>query len=365
MATSDILRHPRRLVVSIDSLFPNQSDRADLVKGPPADKAFDKDGIASPAAIGFAKKNGVDTKDLEIREQDGGRYVFAVVKQKERPSSKVLVEGLPKLIEGIKFEKSMRWNDSGVAFSRPIRWLVALFGETVIPFKYAGVVSGNISRGLRPYGSPEIKIPSADKYFDLIRESGIVLDKEKRKASIVEYVQQAAALVGGEAMVDDGLLDEVANFVEMPTAVMGGFNQEFLSLPKDVLISVMKKHQRYFPVALTPTPLPKGAPFGDDKGQGVRDGRGQGEGVLLPHFIAIRNGDDIHIDVVREGNEHVLGARFADANFFVREDVKNPLDYYRAQLSGLTFHTKLGSMMDKSTRIENSSQRIDSDVGAR
>ena len=253
-----IFTTPRRLVVSIDSLFPNQSDRADLVKGPPADKAFDKDGIASPAAIGFAKKNGVDTKDLEIREQDGGRYVFAVVKQKERPSSKVLVEGLPKLIEGIKFEKSMRWNDSGVAFSRPIRWLVALFGETVIPFKYAGVVSGNISRGLRPYGSPEIKIPSADKYFDLIRESGIVLDKEKRKASIVEYVQQAAALVGGEAMVDDGLLDEVANLVEMPTAVMGGFNQEFLSLPKDVLISVMKKHQRYFPVALTPTPLPKG-----------------------------------------------------------------------------------------------------------
>jgi glycyl-tRNA synthetase len=134
----------------------------------------------------------------------------------------------------------MRWNDSGVSFSRPIRWYVALLGDMVIPFEYAGVVSGNISRGLRPYDSPEIKIPSAEKYFDVIRESGIVLDKEERKASIVEQVNQAAALIGGQAIIEDGLLNEVTNLIEMPTAVMGGFNEEFLSLPRDVLISVMK-----------------------------------------------------------------------------------------------------------------------------
>src|SRR5258706_14564101 len=326
---------PRRLVVSIDSLSPNQPDRDDVVKGPPADKAFDKDGTASPAAMGFAKKNGVNTKDIEVREQDSGKYVFAVVKQKGRSTPEVLVEGLPKLVESIKFEKSMRWNESGVSFSRPIRWYVALLDDTVIPFEYAGVVSGNVSRGLRPYDSPEIKIPSADKYFDMIREAGIVFDKEERKASIVEQVKQAASLVGGEAIIDEGLLNEVTNLIEMPTAVMGGFNEEFLSLPRDVLISVMKKHQRYFPVQ-KPSP----------------SGRGQGEGALLAHFIAIRNGDDIHIDIVREGNEHVLSARFADANFFVREDVKHPLEYYRSQLSGLTFHTKLGSMLDKSERIE-------------
>jgi glycyl-tRNA synthetase len=198
--------------------------------------------------MGFAKKNNVDTKSLEIREEGGGKYVFAVVKQKGRPTPEVLAEALPKLVESIKFEKSMRWNDSGVAFSRPIRWYVALLGDMVIPFEYAGVVSGNISRGLRPYDSPEIKITSADKYFDLIREAGIVLDKEERKASIVEQVNEAARLVGGEAIIDEGLLNEVTNLIEMPTAVMGGFETEYLSLPRDVLISVMKKHQRYFPV---------------------------------------------------------------------------------------------------------------------
>jgi glycyl-tRNA synthetase len=322
---------PRRLVVSIDSLAPNQPDREDLVKGPPADKSFDKDGIALPAAMGFAKKNGVSTKDLEVREEGGGRYVFAVVKQKGRPTPEVLAEALPKVVESIKFEKSMRWNDSGVAFSRPIRWYVALIGDMVIPFEYAGVVSGNVSRGLRPYDSPEINIPSADKYFDVIRKSGIVLDKEERKSSIVEQVNQAASVVGGEAIIEEGLLNEVTNLVEVPTAFMGGFDQEYLSLPQDVLISVMKKHQRYFP---------------------VRRVGADGRPPLLPHFIAVRNGDDIGIDTVREGNEHVLGARFADANFFVREDIKLKLEEYRPKLSGLTFHTKLGSMLDKSERIE-------------
>ena len=315
---------PRRLAVSIENLSPNQPDRDDLVKGPPADKAFDKNGIASPAAMGFAKKNGVDTKDLQVKEENGGKYVYAVVKQKGRSAPEVLAEALPKLVESIKFEKSMRWNDSGVAFSRPIRWFVALLGDQVIPFEYAGVTSGNITRGLRPYDLPEIKIASADKYFDVIREASIVLDKEERKASIVEQVKQAAALMDGEAIIADDLLDEVTNLIEMPTAVMGGFNEEFLQLPKDVLISVMKKHQRYFPV--------------------------QKNGKLLPHFIAIRNGDDIGIDIVRQGNEHVLGARFADANFFVREDMKHKLEEFRPKLSGLIFQTKLGSMLDKSDR---------------
>lgn len=321
-----IFTTPRRLTVSVASLSPTQPDREEVVKGPPADKAIDKDGNFTQAGQGFAKKNNIETKDLEIREENGGKYVFAVVKQKGKPTPQVLQEALPKLIESIKFEKSMRWNDSGVSFSRPIRWILALLGDTVIPFEYAGVVSGNTTRGLRPYDSPEIKISSADKYFDEIRESGIVLDKEERKNSIVEQVTQSASLVGGEAIIEDGLLNEVANLVEMPTAVMGGFNEEFLGLPRDVLISVMKKHQRYFPV--------------------------QKDGKLLAYFVAVRNGDDISIDTVREGNEHVLGARFADANFFVREDVKLKLEEYRSKLSALTFHTKLGSMLDKSERIE-------------
>ncbi len=359
---------PRRLVVSIDSLSPNQPDREDLVKGPPADKAFDKDGIALPAGMGFAKKNNVDTKDLILREEGGGKYVFAVVKQKGRPTPEVLAEALPKLIESIKFEKSMRWNDSGVSFSRPIRWLAALFGDRVIPFEYAGVTSSNITRGLRPYDSPEITIPSADKYLDLIREAGIVLDKEERKASIIEQVDQAASLVGGEALMDDDLLDEVTNLIEMPTAVMGGFDEEYLSLPRDVLISVMKKHQRYFPIVGTSLAdvqnAGSGQPGSGQPGSGQpgsgqagsgQPGSGQpGSGQarsLRPYFIAIRNGDDIGIDLVRQGNEHVLGARFADADFFVREDIKLKLEAYRPRLAGSTFHTKLGSMLDKSDRM--------------
>jgi glycyl-tRNA synthetase len=344
-----IFTTPRRLVVSIDSLSPNQPDREDLVKGPPADKAIvSRDNISTytPAAVGFAKKNNIDTKDLEIREQDGGKYVFAVVKQKGRPTPEVLAEALPKLVESLKFEKSMRWNDSGAAFSRPIRWYVALLGDMVIPFEYAGVTSGNISRGLRPYDSPEIKIPSADKYFDMIREAGIVLDKEERKASIMEQVKEAASLVGGEPLIEEDLLSEVANLVEMPTAVMGGFGKEYLTLPRDVLISVMKKHQRYFPVQKSSKSHVPSSKSGDQPETWNLE-----RGTLLPHFIAIRNGDDIGVNTVRQGNEHVLGARFADANFFVREDVKLKLEEYRPKLASLTFHTKLGSMLDKSDRI--------------
>ncbi len=326
---------PRRLTVSIADLSPRQPDREDLVKGPPASKAFDKDGKATPAALGFAKKNGIEPSALEVREQDGGKYVFATARQKGRSTPEVLAEALPALVAGIKFDKTMRWlptsregeNDSGVVFSRPLRWFLALLGEHVIPFEYAGLSSGKISRGLRPYDSPEIRIPSADKYFEMMQDAGIVLDTDERKRLIVEQVKKAAASVEGEALVEADLLSEVADLIEKPTAVLGGFDKEYLSLPREVLISVMKKHQRYFPVA------------------------DPGSAKLLPYFIAIRNGDDKYLEVVRQGNEHVLGARFADADFFVRADIKHKLEDFRPKLEKLVFQTKLGSMLDKSDRI--------------
>jgi glycyl-tRNA synthetase len=341
---------PRRLAVLIENLAPGQPDREDLVKGPPADRAFDSAGAATPAAMGFAKKNGVDVADLQVKEIDGGKYVTAVVKSKGRPTPEVLAENLPGLVASISFVKTMRWNESGVAFSRPIRWFVSMLGEQVIPFEYAGVQSGNISRGLRPYDSPELVISSSNHYFSALREAGIVLDIEERKASIVEQVKVAAESVGGEAIIEPGLLAEVANLIEKPTAVLGGFNPEFLQLPRDVLIGTMKKHQRYFPVqavgaGLAPAP-----------------GRPQ-ESPLQAYFIAIRNGDDQHLDIVREGNEHVLGARFADANFFVREDVKFPLEHYRGGLKTLTFQTKLGSMYDKAERMLKLAEKISEMLG--
>jgi glycyl-tRNA synthetase len=344
---------PRRLAVFVEELSPSQPDREDVMKGPPADKAFDPSGVALPAAVGFAKKNGVNTRELEVREIDGGQYVVAVVRYEGRPAPEVLVESLPELIASISFTKSMRWlpssntvgSESSPAFSRPIRWLVAMLGDQVIPFAYAGLVSGNITRGLRPYDSPEIEIPAADKYFDLMREAGIVIDGAQRKALIVEQAKKAAASVKGEAILEEDLLAEVANLVEKPTAVLGEFKGEFLGLPREVLISVMKKHQRYFPV--------EGSKLKVKEKQSKEQ-----PSTLLPYFIAIRNGDSEHLDIVRQGNEHVLNARFADADFFVSEDVKRPLEEYRPQLSTLIFQSKLGSMLDKSERIEKLVEKL-------
>ncbi|KAF0109243.1 MAG: glycyl-tRNA synthetase [Anaerolineaceae bacterium] len=331
---------PRRLAVFVESLAPRQPDRQDLVKGPPADKAFvgqisnlSTPAVVgqignltyTPAAIGFAKKNGVPVESLEVREQDGGKYVFAVVKQAGRPAAEVLAESLPGLAAGIKFDKSMRWNASGVAFSRPIRWFVALLGENVVPFEYAGLRSGNVTRGLRPYNSPEIVIPSAEEYFEIVKKNGIVLDVEERKALVAEGVKKLAASVKGEAILPPELLAEVANLVENPMPLVAGFDPKFLSLPRDVLVSVMKKHQRYFPI--------------------------EKNGKLLSHFVVVRNGDEQGLDLVRQGNEHVIAARFADADFFVSEDLKHKLEDFRPRLGTLMFQKKLGSMLDKSDRM--------------
>ncbi|HKZ71351.1 MAG TPA: glycine--tRNA ligase subunit alpha, partial [Anaerolineales bacterium] len=309
---------PRRLTVVVREAAPRQTDIERVVKGPSADKAFDQYGQPTPAALGFAKKNNVAVESLEKRDN----YVVALIRETGKPASDVLADLLPKLGAALKFEKTMRWNSSSVTFSRPIRWLVALLGESVIPFEYAGVESGRASRGLRPLGSPEITIESADKYLETIRATGILLDSTERARAIEMNVKRLAASVGGEALIQPELLAEVTNLVEKPTPLIGEFESEYLSLPDDVLISVMKKHQRYFPV--------------------------QKNGKLLPHFIAVRNGDDQHLDLVRKGNEHVIRARFADANYFVREDVKQPLEAHRPNLSKLTFQVKLGSMLDKS-----------------
>ena len=323
----------------VERLAARQPDREDLVKGPPAERAYGPDGVPTPAAIGFAKGKGLTPKDLEVREVEGGRYVFAVVKQAGRPAAEVLTESLPGLVAGLKFDKSMRWNATGVAFSRPLRWFVALLGERIIPFEYAGLTAGRTTRGLRPYNSPEILVPSAQAYEGLIRQNGILLDVEERKTLIAEGVRSLAASVGGEALLPDELLAEVANLVEMPTPLLGSFEQEFLALPEEVLISVMKKHQRYFPVSSASVSRATGDP---DTGK---------HGTLLPYFVVIRNGDSESLDLVRQGNEHVVRARFADANFFVRADLKHKLEDFRPRLATLMFQKKLGSMLDKNDRM--------------
>ncbi len=316
---------PRRVSLLIKKVIARQPDIEKVLKGPSVDRAYDSQGNPTPAAQGFAKGRGVPVESLEKREMDGGSYVVAVVREVGKPTSEVLSELLPKMIAAIKFEKAMRWNGSGVSFSRPLRWVVAMLGAAVIPFEYAGVKSGNVSRGLRPLGSPSIKIKSADTYMKTLRVAKIEIDSAKRGAEVLKQVKKLAAKVGG-TITDEDVLSEVTNLVEHPTALLGSFDESYLELPRDVLISVMKKHQRYFPI--------------------------EKDGKLLPNFVVVRNGDNLHLDLVREGNEHVIRARFADANFFVREDVKEKLEAYRPKLSSLTFQAKLGSMLDKSERIE-------------
>ncbi|MFO7321415.1 MAG: glycine--tRNA ligase subunit beta [Chloroflexota bacterium] len=322
----EVFGTPRRLVVYARNVAPRQTDREQVLKGPSADRAFDAEGKPTKAAEGFARSKGVAVSDLRIEELDGGRYVTALVREQGRPAGEVLAEALPGLIAGIKFGKSMRWNATNVAFSRPIRWLVALLGDTLVPLTYAGVSSSRVTRGLRPYGSPELEVTSASAYFDLLETQGIVVDREARRERVREQAAALAAEVGGRVPEDAGLLDEVTNLIEAPTALRGSFEEEYLELPREVLVTVMRDKQRYFPIE-------------------------DAQGRLMPYFITIRNGDAEHIDLVRHGNEQVLKARFADARYFFTEDTKKKLEDFLPRLSTLTFHEKLGSMRDKSERL--------------
>jgi glycyl-tRNA synthetase len=317
---------PRRLVALVEDLEPRQPDRDSVIKGPPANRAFDAAGLLTPAGEGFAKSKGIDPKALEIREMDGGKYATAIVHETGRNAVEVLSIELPKLIARIKFDKTMRWNSSKVAFSRPIRWLLALFGEIVVPFEYAGMLSDRATRGLRFHDPEVISIRKPSDYFLALELQGIILNQVDRKNVIREQVMKILKESGADLILNEDLLDEVNNLVEAPTALRGAFEEEYLTLPKEVLISVMKKHQRYFP-------LQKG-----DR--------------LMPYFITVRNGDGQFGDIVADGNAQVIRARFADASFFIREDLQKKLEEYLPRLDTLAFQFKLGSMLDKTHRIE-------------
>ncbi|MFQ3565995.1 MAG: glycine--tRNA ligase subunit beta [Aggregatilineales bacterium] len=317
---------PRRLIIAAARVAPRQPDRDLTVKGPSADRAFDADGQPTKAAEGFARSKGISVADLRVEDLDGGRYVVAQIQELGRPALEVLAEALPNLIASLKFAKSMRWNESAVAFSRPIRWLCALLGAAVVPFSYAGLSSGRVTRGLRPYGSPEHLVANSEEYWQIVQAQGILLDPAARRARILEQVNELAAAVGGRPVLDDDLLTEVTHLVEMPTALRGRFEEAYLKLPRAVLVTVMKKKQRYFAVE-------------------------DADGHLLPFFIAVRNGDDQHLDKVTHGNEQVLRARFADADYFFAQDTQKPLEAFLPRLATLTFQEKLGSMLDKNERV--------------
>lgn len=329
---------PRRLVAHITALAAHQTDEVVEKRGPALDRAFDSDGKPTKAAEGFARGQGVEVTTLEVRDT----YVYAVKRVAGQPTPTVLPQLCTDLLTSLRWGKTMRWNSTNVGYPRPLRWLVALLGDQVVPFTWAGISSGQQSRGPRfadaaahlPAGSfTTFTISSADSYFVAVAQQGVIVDRAERRQRIAALVQQTAATVGGVTPDDPGLLDEVTDLVEAPQALLGSFEEKYLELPSPVLIGVMKKHQRYFPV--------------------VRDGQ------MLAHFITIANAQKLaHPQVVIAGNEGVIRARYADAAYFYRQDTARPLESYTPRLATLTFHERLGSMLDKVTRLKTLAPQI-------
>lgn len=325
-ASLDVGGTPRRLMLMVRSLHTRQPDRKLEIKGPPANKAFDAEGKPTPVAFGFAKARGVAVEALKL--DPSGTAIVASVEEKGKNASELLAASLPELIRGLRFQKSMRWNASGQSFSRPVRWLAALLGADLIPFEFAGVRSGRNTRGMRFSTEPERALSDSSAYLPYLKSEGIVVNQAVRRDMVWRDALALAESVGGSLARDEDLLEEVTNLVEHPKALLGSFNPAFLeTLPPEVLIAVMKKHQRYFPVL-------------------------DAQNNLLPHFIIVCNGNRASYEKVVDGNLQVILARFADAEFFIQADKQKPLADLVPKLGQLTFQKELGSMLDKTERLE-------------
>jgi glycyl-tRNA synthetase beta chain len=334
---------PRRLAVVIQGLPNQQPDREEEFKGPSAQVAF-KDGKPTKAAEGFARSRQVPLEALEVRTTDKGDFVFVQQKVSGRPTPDILTELVPQWIASLEGKRFMRWGDGDLRFSRPIRWLVALLDQTILPITLTSgsesCTSGRISQGHRVLHPEAVTIPHADDYLACLRAAAIEPDPQQRQVQIQQQVQAAAADLGGYAAIDPQLLQEVTNLVESMTAVVGKFDSAFLELPPEVIVTEMESHQRYFPVLKT-------APTAD----GIAP-------PLLPYFITISNGDPTKSNVIATGNERVIRARLADGKFFFDADRTQPLEHYLPRLEKVTFQEDLGSVREKVDRIGQVSDRI-------
>ena len=313
---------PRRVALLINDVAERGEDVHETHKGPSVSIAYDADGNATKAATGFARGKGLDVSELKV--VDG--YIFADTTTAGLDTKEVLSDVLPSLITGLSFPKSMHWGDLEERFVRPVRWLVALFGQDVVPVTFANVTSSNVSRGHRFLGESELTIAEPKDYLDTLTKNFIMIDQDVRRETIRKQLTELAATKGATVVWDEDLLDEVTFLVEYPTALCGTFDESYLALPSDCIITPMKDHQRYFPMV-------------DSKGK------------LLPMFLTVRNGDSKSLEVVAAGNERVLRARLDDAKFFFNEDRKTPLaDRYEA-LTKIVFQEGLGNLKDKTEHL--------------
>lgn len=318
---------PRRLTVYISGLAEKQEEFTEEVKGPSQKAAYDAEGNPTRAVEGFARGQGVNVSDLISKETPSGEYVYAIKTTAGRMTEALLPEFCQALIHGLSFPKPMRWGNQEMRFARPIKWLLCLFDKDVVAFEIEGLSSGRITRGHRFLSKEPIELAAASEYREKLRSRYVIVDQGERKQMIWEQITALAVQEGGRVEPDEELLDEVTHLLEYPTALCGTFSVDYLRLPKEVLITPMREHQRYFPVIGS-----------DDR--------------LLAKFITVRNGTEEFIDVVRGGNEKVLRARLADAEFFYVEDMKVPLRNNIEKLKKIVFHEKLGTIYEKVERIE-------------
>jgi glycyl-tRNA synthetase beta chain len=318
---------PRRLSICIKNVAEKQNDRIDERKGPSTAHAYDEKGEPTKAATGFARSCGVDLSELSTTKSSEGEWLYHSQKIEGIALNKILPDLILEALKTLPVAKKMRWGDKKDEFVRPIQWLVILHGERLVPATVMGVNSGNVTRGHRFHGQEKIVIPNAESYEEELRVKGCVIPSfEKRKGRILDQIQRVNERLNGKIELDDDLLDEVVGLVEWPTLIMGSFDKHFLSLPDEVLISSMQKHQKYFPVR-------------------------SNEDILTNDFVTVCNIESIDPDIVRLGNERVIRPRLADAEFFFQTDTSKSLESHQEYLGRMTFQKKLGTLLDKTKRI--------------
>jgi glycyl-tRNA synthetase beta chain len=317
---------PRRLALLINGLLEEQPERTELALGPPVKNAYDADGKPTKAALGFAKSQGVAVESLSQHDTDKGPRLGVSKTIPGRPAHAVLSELLPKLVGEIPFPKTMRWGSESFRFARPIHWFLAVLDGRVVPFELAGIKSGKTTRGHRFMAPGEIEVLSPAEYADKLRAAFVMVDRAERRTLTQMEVETTAQVGGGRLVPDEELLDEVTDLVELPVACCGTFDAEFLEVPREVIISAMREHQRYFALE-------------------------DAEGKLLNKFIAVNNTKPKDLAVVTAGHEKVLRARLSDARFFLTEDMKRPLIDRLEDLKQVTYHAKLGTSFEKVERF--------------
>lgn len=327
---------PRRLAVKVTAIPEKQADVEEEVKGPAKKIALDAEGNWSKAAQGFVRGQGVTTEDIVFKELNGVEYVY-VTKFTKGQSAKEVLTKLNDVITSLTFPVTMHWANYDFEYIRPIHWIVALLDDEVIPFNVLDVTTGQTSRGHRFLGD-DVTFQHANEYEAKLKEQFVVVQPNERKQMIVDQANALAAEKNWQLALDKELLEEVTNLVEYPTAFVGSFDEKYLSVPDEVLVTSMKEHQRYFDVR-------------------------NDQGLLMPHFIAVRNGDNVHLENVIKGNEKVLIARLEDAEFFYNEDKKLTIEACVEKLKNVTFHEKIGSIYEKMQRVALIAQIIGRKVG--